>query len=223
MKFQVPALYFLYTHLCTYGRAINNPLTVHPWSIFNSLILPQAQCSFWWSQLSWRLVSTRATKAVCVHDTKLHFFLSSLSEQWLCISQAPRITYHSRRDLRPLTFSTIVTRPTPWAPRAPSGLTPSSRPCRCQLLLVSSCSSNPLFSKERWQGREGLDITSEIQQAWVCDHWKRTKATGECHHGQIAVGKWRIPMWTSWQRCTYINRSDIVYEWEICFPHFSNH
>lgn len=47
VKLQVPALYFLCTHLYTYGRAINNPLTVYPWSIFNSLILPQAQRSFW--------------------------------------------------------------------------------------------------------------------------------------------------------------------------------
>lgn len=74
------------------------------------------------------------------------------------------------RYLRPFICSTstrLWLRPTPWAPRAPSGLMSSSRHCRCQLLLASCCQLQLHPSVQQggvglWQGREVPGIKSEV-------------------------------------------------------------
>lgn len=224
-KFQVPVKYFLCTHLYTQSRAINDPLTVHSWSILNSLILSQVQCSFWWFQISWRLVWTRATKAVHTHDAKPHFFLDSALHRLLTSSTSDSRRWPENPHL--LCQHQAVTRPMPWPPRAPQSSCPPAGTAGANyfLLLAAGCGFAPLFCEEGWgcsKAEKSQALTSELWQAWVWDHWKRPKATCGCHHRQTAAVKWRIPMWTSWRRYrSDINRNDIACKWELHFPHFS--
>lgn len=148
---------------------------------------------------------------------------------WLCTSQAlTSSTSDSRRwpeNPRLLCRHQAVTRPVPWPPGAPQSSCPPAGTAGANyfLLLAAGCGFTPLFCEEEWgcsKAEKSQALRSEIWQGWVCDHWKRPKATCGCHHRQTAAVKWRSPVWTSWQRYrSDINRSDIACKWELHFPH----